>query len=112
VFCNVLQLSGASLPEWGFKQLEVVGDKIHKGYHQSGMWNVEEHRYGRSMRINICKCFHIAQVFFFNLTHILFCTGQEQKERELELKSPTHSDVKRNLTFMAKFLELQVNIKY
>uniref|UniRef100_A0A8C2JI27 Protein O-mannosyl-transferase 1 n=1 Tax=Cyprinus carpio TaxID=7962 RepID=A0A8C2JI27_CYPCA len=76
----VLKLSGASLPEWGFKQLEVVGDKIYKGYQQSGMWNVEEHRYGRS---------------------------QEQKERELELKSPTHSDIKRNLTFMAKFLELQ-----
>uniref|UniRef100_A0A8C1N0E1 Protein O-mannosyl-transferase 1 n=1 Tax=Cyprinus carpio TaxID=7962 RepID=A0A8C1N0E1_CYPCA len=75
----VLKLSGASLPEWGFKQLEVVGDKIYKGYQQSGMWNVEEHRYGRS---------------------------QEQKERELELKSPTHSDIKRNLTFMAKFLEL------
>uniref|UniRef100_A0A673MD22 Protein O-mannosyl-transferase 1 n=1 Tax=Sinocyclocheilus rhinocerous TaxID=307959 RepID=A0A673MD22_9TELE len=76
----VLKLSGASLPEWGFKQLEVVGDKIYKGYQQSGMWNVEEHRYGRS---------------------------QEQKERELELKSPTHSDIKRNLTFIAKFLELQ-----
>uniref|UniRef100_A0A8C1LQ60 Protein O-mannosyl-transferase 1 n=1 Tax=Cyprinus carpio TaxID=7962 RepID=A0A8C1LQ60_CYPCA len=76
----VLKLSGASLPEWGFKQLEVVGDKIYKGYQQSGMWNVEEHRYGRS---------------------------QEQKERELELKLPTHSDIKRNLTFMAKFLELQ-----
>ncbi|ROL40956.1 Protein O-mannosyl-transferase 1 [Anabarilius grahami] len=80
----VLKLSGASLPEWGFKQLEVVGDKIHKGYQQSGMWNVEEHRYGRS---------------------------QEQKERELELKSPTHTDIKRNLTFMAKFLELQAQIQ-
>ncbi|XP_073807071.1 protein O-mannosyl-transferase 1 isoform X2 [Danio rerio] len=76
----VLKLSGASLPEWGFKQLEVVGDKIYKGYQQTGMWNVEEHRYGRS---------------------------QEPKERELELKSPTHSDVNKNLTFMAKFLELQ-----
>uniref|UniRef100_A0A9J8DM30 Protein O-mannosyl-transferase 1 n=1 Tax=Cyprinus carpio carpio TaxID=630221 RepID=A0A9J8DM30_CYPCA len=80
----VLKLSGASLPEWGFKQLEVVGDKIYKGYQQSGMWNVEEHRYGRS---------------------------QEQKERELELKLPTHSDIKRNLTFMAKFLELQAQIQ-
>ncbi|KAI2664416.1 Protein O-mannosyl-transferase 1 [Labeo rohita] len=78
------ELSGASLPEWGFKQLEVVGDKIYKGYQQSGMWNVEEHRYGRS---------------------------QEQKERELELKSPTQSDIKRNLTFMAKFFELQAQIQ-
>ncbi|KAA0716582.1 Protein O-mannosyl-transferase 1 [Triplophysa tibetana] len=76
----VLKLSGTSLPEWGFKQLEVVGDKINKGYQQSGIWNVEEHRYGKS---------------------------QEQKERELELKSPTHNHINRNLTFMTKFLELQ-----
>lgn len=76
----VLKLSGASLPDWGFHQLEVVGDKIYKGYQQSGVWNVEEHRYGRS---------------------------QEQRERELELKSPTHVDFSRNLTFIVKFLELQ-----
>ncbi|KAL7839774.1 hypothetical protein SRHO_G00264320 [Serrasalmus rhombeus] len=76
----VLKLSGASLPDWGFRQLEVVGDKIYKGYQQSGVWNVEEHRYGKS---------------------------HEQKERELELKSPTHDDISRNLTFMAKFIELQ-----
>ncbi|KAG9354442.1 hypothetical protein JZ751_001152 [Albula glossodonta] len=44
----VLKLSGSSLPEWGFRQLEVVGDKTYKGYQQSGVWNVEEHRYGRS----------------------------------------------------------------
>uniref|UniRef100_A0A3P8YGI6 Protein O-mannosyl-transferase 1 n=1 Tax=Esox lucius TaxID=8010 RepID=A0A3P8YGI6_ESOLU len=76
----VLKLSGSALPEWGFRQLEVVGDKIYKGYQPTGVWNVEEHRYGRS---------------------------QEQKERELELHSPTHIDINRNLTFMAKFLELQ-----
>ncbi|XP_076854170.1 protein O-mannosyl-transferase 1 isoform X2 [Brachyhypopomus gauderio] len=76
----VLKLSGASLPEWGFRQLEVVGDKIYKGYQQSGLWNVEEHRYGKS---------------------------QEQRERELELKSPTYVDTSRNLTFMARFMELQ-----
>lgn len=34
--------------------------------------------------------------------------GQEQKERELELHSPTHADVSRNLSFMARFSELQV----
>ncbi|XP_062873997.1 protein O-mannosyl-transferase 1 [Trichomycterus rosablanca] len=76
----ILKMSGVSLPDWGFHQLEVVGDKIFKGYQQSGMWNVEEHRYGRS---------------------------QEQRERELELNTPTHTDFRRNLTFMAKFLELQ-----
>uniref|UniRef100_A0AAZ3REV9 dolichyl-phosphate-mannose--protein mannosyltransferase n=1 Tax=Oncorhynchus tshawytscha TaxID=74940 RepID=A0AAZ3REV9_ONCTS len=76
----VLKLSGSSLPEWGYRQLEVVGDKIYKGYQPSGVWNVEEHRYGRSL---------------------------EQRERELELHSPTHIDINRNLTFIAKFLELQ-----
>lgn len=38
-------------------------------------------------------------------------SGQEQKERELELHSPTHADVSRNLSFMAKFSELQVTWK-
>lgn len=35
-------------------------------------------------------------------------SGQEQKERELELHSPAQMDVSRNLSFMARFLELQV----
>ncbi|KAL2079813.1 hypothetical protein ACEWY4_025557 [Coilia grayii] len=76
----VLKLSGASLPDWGFRQLEVIGDKVYKGYQQTGMWNVEEHRYGRS---------------------------HEQKDRELELNSPTHIDISCNLSFFARFLELQ-----
>ncbi|XP_031440762.1 protein O-mannosyl-transferase 1 [Clupea harengus] len=76
----VLKLSGASLPDWGFRQLEVIGDKVYKGYQQNGMWNVEEHRYGRS---------------------------HEQKERELELNSPTHIDISYNLSFIARFVELQ-----
>ncbi|XP_062372137.1 protein O-mannosyl-transferase 1 [Sardina pilchardus] len=76
----VLKLSGTSLPDWGFRQLEVIGDKVYKGYQQTGMWNVEEHRYGRS---------------------------HEQKERELELNSPTHIDISCNLSFIARFLELQ-----
>ncbi|NXB91552.1 POMT1 transferase, partial [Vidua chalybeata] len=76
-------LSGASLPEWGYRQLEVVGEKLSKGYHQSMVWNVEEHRYGKS---------------------------QEQKEREVELHSPTQMDISKNLSFMAKFTELQWKI--
>ncbi|XP_068771443.1 protein O-mannosyl-transferase 1 isoform X6 [Struthio camelus] len=79
----VLKLSGASLPEWGYRQLEVVGEKLSKGYHQSMVWNVEEHRYGKS---------------------------QEQKEREVELHSPTQMDISKNLSFMAKFAELQWKI--
>lgn len=35
-------------------------------------------------------------------------TGHEQKERELELNSPTHIDISCNLSFIARFLELQV----
>ncbi|XP_042334681.1 protein O-mannosyl-transferase 1 [Sceloporus undulatus] len=79
----VLKLSGASLPEWGYRQLEVVGEKISKGYHQSMLWNVEEHRYGKS---------------------------QEPKEREVELHSPTQINISQNLSFMAKFMELQWKI--
>ncbi|XP_074066989.1 protein O-mannosyl-transferase 1 isoform X4 [Macrotis lagotis] len=79
----VLKLSGASLPDWGYRQLEIIGEKLSKGYHQSMVWNVEEHRYGKS---------------------------QEQKERELELHSPTQIDISKNLSFMARFTELQAQI--
>ncbi|XP_058015641.1 protein O-mannosyl-transferase 1 isoform X6 [Ahaetulla prasina] len=79
----VLKLSGASLPEWGYRQLEVIGEKISKGYHQSMLWNVEEHRYGKS---------------------------HEQKEREVELHLPTQINISQNLTFIAKFTELQWKI--
>ncbi|XP_069603641.1 protein O-mannosyl-transferase 1 isoform X2 [Ranitomeya imitator] len=75
-----LKLSGSALPDWGFRQLEVVGDKVAKGSHQSMVWNVEEHRYGRS---------------------------QDQAEREEELHTPPQMDVGRNLSFMARFWELQ-----
>lgn len=43
---------------------------------------------------------------FFWVRRVL--SGQEQKERELELHSPAQMDVSRNLSFMARFLELQV----
>ncbi|XP_028918288.1 protein O-mannosyl-transferase 1 isoform X1 [Ornithorhynchus anatinus] len=76
----ILKLSGASLPDWGYRQLEIIGEKLSRGYHQSMAWNVEEHRYGKS---------------------------QEQKERELELHLPTQIDISKNLSFMARFSELQ-----
>ncbi|XP_040819688.1 protein O-mannosyl-transferase 1 [Ochotona curzoniae] len=75
----VLKLSGAHLPDWGFRQLEVVGERVSRN-HASAVWNVEEHRYGRS---------------------------QGQKEREAELHSPTQADISRNLSFLARFSELQ-----
>ncbi|XP_037535907.1 protein O-mannosyl-transferase 1 [Nematolebias whitei] len=76
----VLKLSGASLPDWGFHQLEVVAEKHLKSHSSSLGWTVEEHRYG---------------------------TSQEQKEREAELHSPTLIDVDRKMSFWAKFVELQ-----
>uniref|UniRef100_A0AAX7V438 Protein O-mannosyl-transferase 1 n=1 Tax=Astatotilapia calliptera TaxID=8154 RepID=A0AAX7V438_ASTCA len=79
----VLKLSGVSLPDWGFRQLEVVADKLFKAHSSSLEWTVEEHRYG---------------------------TSQEQKEREAELHSPTHIDVDRKISFWAKFVELQAQI--
>ncbi|KAK7901571.1 hypothetical protein WMY93_018340 [Mugilogobius chulae] len=63
----VLKLSGASLPDWGFHQLEVIAEKLFSSPSSSQSWTVEEHRYG---------------------------TSQEQRERELELHSPTHIDWK------------------
>lgn len=195
--CFHFQLSGASLPEWGYRQLEVVGEKLSKGYHQSMVWNVEEHRYGKSMSqpcslsVDLqCTLMeglglvelgwrgavprvtgmvrsqpHSVQVVdlgsfsvSFSSTAILtdllraliqlgctvlkgslepeelgymawafpfpfwvsgcyvvvseqwcFLPGQEQKEREVELHSPTRMDISKNLSFMAKFTELQVN---
>ncbi|KAK9392319.1 protein O-mannosyl-transferase 1-like [Crotalus adamanteus] len=47
------------------------------------LWNVEEHRYGKS---------------------------HEQKEREVELHLPTQINISQNLTFVAKFTELQWKI--
>uniref|UniRef100_A0AAQ6INT2 Protein O-mannosyl-transferase 1 n=1 Tax=Anabas testudineus TaxID=64144 RepID=A0AAQ6INT2_ANATE len=79
----VLKLSGVSLPDWGFRQLEVVAEKLFKAHSSSLGWTVEEHRYG---------------------------TSEEQKEREAELHSPTHIDVDRKISFWAKFLELQAQI--
>ncbi|XP_075041363.1 protein O-mannosyl-transferase 1 isoform X2 [Mixophyes fleayi] len=78
-----LKLSGSALPDWGYRQLEVVGDKLAKTYHPSLVWNVEEHRYGKS---------------------------QEQSELEQELHTPAQMDVGRNLSFMARFWELQWKI--
>lgn len=36
------------------------------------------------------------------------CAGEQQKEREAELHSPTHMPVDRNVSFWARFVELQV----
>ncbi|KAK2103552.1 Protein O-mannosyl-transferase 1 [Saguinus oedipus] len=76
----VLKLSGAHLPDWGFRQLEIIGEKLSQGYYKSTVWNIEKHLYSMS---------------------------QEQREREWELNSPVQVDASRNLSFMAGFSELQ-----
>lgn len=79
--CARAQLSGLALPDWGFQQREVVAEKHLKASADGLDWTVEEHRYG---------------------------TSEEQREREAELHSPTHAPVDRNVSFWARFVELQV----
>ncbi|ETE63973.1 Protein O-mannosyl-transferase 1, partial [Ophiophagus hannah] len=74
---RLIHVNTSAVLKWGYRQLEVIGEKISKGYHQSMLWNVEEHRYGKS---------------------------HEQKEREVELHLPTQINISQNLTFIAKDL--------
>lgn len=60
--CLRMQLSGVSLPDWGFRQLEVVADKLFKAHSSSLEWTVEEHRYGTSMAT---KLLLLLLTFFF-----------------------------------------------
>ncbi|XP_018024588.1 protein O-mannosyltransferase 1 [Hyalella azteca] len=81
---TALKFSGRQLPEWGFKQHEVVTDKIFD--QEDVVWNVEEHRYSRT---------------------------ENQKEREKELISsemiPTE---RRELDFWSKLYELQYKMLF
>lgn len=43
---QALKFSGRQLPDWGFRQHEVVTDKVIE--QEDTIWNVEEHRYTRS----------------------------------------------------------------
>lgn len=45
---QALKFSGRQLPDWGFRQHEVVTDKILE--QEDTIWNVEEHRYTRSKK--------------------------------------------------------------
>ncbi|KAG8509482.1 Protein O-mannosyl-transferase 1 [Galemys pyrenaicus] len=102
----VLKLSGAHLPDWGFRQLEVVGEKLARGHHESMVWNVEEHRYGQkpvAAALRGQSCCRVPELTCCGPAR----PGREQKERELELHAPTRTDLSRNLSFMARFSELQ-----
>lgn len=43
---QALKFSGRQLPDWGFRQHEIVTDKVHD--QEDTIWNVEEHRYSKS----------------------------------------------------------------
>ncbi|MCL4122913.1 UNVERIFIED_CONTAM: hypothetical protein GTU68_050730, partial [Idotea baltica] len=76
---SALKFSGRQLPDWGFRQHEVVADKQLD--QEDAVWNVEEHRYSRV---------------------------EDQKEREKELiKQEMIPTERRNLTFFDKLYELQ-----
>uniref|UniRef100_A0A8C2WR63 Protein O-mannosyl-transferase 1 n=1 Tax=Cyclopterus lumpus TaxID=8103 RepID=A0A8C2WR63_CYCLU len=66
----------------------------------------------RLVHVNTSAVLKVLSVLSFGLDRrgVLLncvCVGQEQKEREAELHSPTHIDVDRKMSFWAKFLELQ-----
>lgn len=76
---TALKYSGRQLPEWGFKQHEIVTDKAIN--QQDTIWNVEEHRYSRT---------------------------DDKKERRSEIiNSEMIPTERQNLTFLDKFYELQ-----
>ncbi|XP_068241899.1 protein O-mannosyltransferase 1 [Palaemon carinicauda] len=81
---QALKFSGRQLPDWGFRQHEIVTDKILD--QEDTIWNVEEHRYTRT---------------------------DDKKEREKELIRTEMIPMERkNLTFWNKFYELQYKMLF
>lgn len=66
---------------------------------EKGSWESEE---------PVCSLPFLAFCLWLFLS--CFLPGQEQKEREVELHSPTQMDISKNLSFLAKFTELQVSV--
>ncbi|KAL4219637.1 Protein O-mannosyl-transferase 1 [Mactra antiquata] len=81
---QALKITGQTLPEWGFNQLEVVTDKIL--HQESAIWNVEEHKY-------------------------TYAEKAEDRLRELQLSEmlPTEPTY---LSFWEKFFELHLKLIY
>lgn len=50
---QALKYSGKVYPDWGYYQNEVVCDKQLN--HLDAIWNVEEHRYTKSMHLHTCQ---------------------------------------------------------
>jgi len=77
-----LRFSGRQLPEWGFRQHEIVADRDLKS--DDTIWNVEEHRFTKS---------------------------DDQKERELQLGREEFVPLEpTTLTFFEKFYELHYKL--
>ncbi|XP_063601521.1 protein O-mannosyltransferase 1-like isoform X1 [Penaeus indicus] len=81
---QALKFSGRQLPDWGFRQHEVVTDKVLE--QEDTIWNVEEHRYTRT---------------------------EDKKEREKDLiRSEMIPTERKNLTFWNKLYELQYKMLF
>lgn len=81
---QALKFSGRQLPDWGFRQHEVVTDKLLD--QEDTIWNVEEHRYTRN---------------------------EDKKEREKDLlRSEMIPMERKNLTFWNKLFELQYKMLF
>ncbi|KAG0721721.1 Protein O-mannosyltransferase 1 [Chionoecetes opilio] len=81
---QALKFSGRQLPDWGFRQHEVVTDKVVE--QEDTIWNVEEHRYSKS---------------------------EDKKEREKDLlRSEMIPLERKNLTYWNKLYELQYKMLF
>lgn len=81
---QALKFSGRQLPDWGFRQHEIVTDKVLD--QEDTIWNVEEHRYGKT---------------------------EDKKEREKDLmRSEMIPLERRNLTYWNKLYELQYKMLF
>ncbi|XP_071520863.1 protein O-mannosyltransferase 1 isoform X1 [Panulirus ornatus] len=81
---QALKFSGRQLPDWGFRQHEIVTDKVLD--QEDTIWNVEEHRYTRT---------------------------DDKKEREKDiLQSEMIPMERKNLTFWNKLFELQYKMLF
>lgn len=116
-----LRVSGRQLPEWGFNQHEVVTDRVME--QDDTIWNVEEHRYTKSMaksKANTFSWFRNANILHKSLTEnsrsiinksMIPISADDQKERERQLINAEMIPTGRtSLTFFEKVFELQQKI--
>ena len=73
---TALKFSGRQLPDWGFRQHEVVTDKELN--QEDTVWNVEEHRYTRSEWTQAAAHRPLSQQ---HLLSLMFFSGNESDYR-------------------------------